>query len=302
MISDLGIVIVNWNSGKVILDCLSSIKKSGNLSDVIVVDNDSSDDSVSQIRKSFSEVKILQMRKNLGYGEGNNEGIKYFLKKGTKYILILNPDTLLEKSTIENLVDAMEKDKKIGIAGPKILISPPRGSTFVHPRGVLRLWSAGGIIDKNRYSGGLIGLGEVDNSQYSEEKEVDFISGTAMLVKSEVFEKAGFFPISYFMYYEDVEFCLKAQKAGFKVSFVPSSVIFHKESTSVEKDSPIHAYYMARNHLLFVERNAPIFIKIRELIRLPITIYEHIRRGDRFALLGIRDYFLRRFGNYEYCC
>lgn len=256
----LGLIIVNWNNADVILDCLRSIRVAGFISNVVIVDNASSDESLGKIKQKYPRINIIQNKENLGYVGGNNRGIKYLLDHGVEYFFILNPDTEIEKDTIERLIEIFQQDKKIGIAGPKIYDKEGK------------IWSCGGIIDKKRFSGGLIGLDEKDYGQYDNVMNVDYIPGTAMMVKREVFEKAGLFEEKYFIYYEDAELSLKGKKAGFKIVFVPKAVIHHKESTSFGKESKAHSYYMARNHLLFVERNAPILIKIRELIRLPKTI------------------------------
>ncbi len=284
MKSDIGIVIVNWNSGKELKRCLESIESSGYIENVVVVNNGADYGNVDLSANHESLIKIIKNEENLGYGEGNNEGIKYFLDKKKKFILILNPDTQIYKDTIPNLLEALKRDKRIGIVGPKIFA--PNDN----------IWSCGGVIDKKRYSAGLIGLGEKDKGQYDQVREVDFISGTAMMVRREVFMKIGVFEPSYFMYYEDVEFCKQAKKAGFKVMYVPTSQILHRESSSIGKNSPAQAYYMARNHLLFVERNAPVSVKLRELIRLPKTVFDHWQKREMWAMRGIRDYFTRRFG------
>lgn len=289
-IKDIGIIILNWRSREVISHCLESIWRAGYIESVVVVDNGSEDGSVEKIKAQISKIKIIKNGQNLGFAGGNNAGIKYALDKGVKYILILNPDTEINKNTIPHLVKVMEKDKRIGICGPKIYASRKKRI----------IWSAGGILEANRYSGGLMGLGECDKGQYDTAKEVDFISGTAMMVRRDVFEKAGLFHEPYFIYYEDVDLNQKASKAGFKIFYEPQATIVHKESSSMGKNSPAQEYYMARNHLLFVERNASLGVKIREFIRLPKTLYEHIDRKEKYAFIGIRNYFLRRFGKRDY--
>lgn len=292
----LGIVIVNWNNEDVILDCLRSIQVAGFISSVVIVDNASSDGSLINLKSQISpkefqrnstgqaNIKIIRNKENLGYSGGNNCGIKFLLGKGAKYILILNPDTEVEKRAIARMLQMMEKDPTIGIAGPKIFDKEGK------------IWSCGGEIDKKRFSGGLIGLGKKDTGQYDKELPVDYISGTAIMVKREVFEEIGLFNEDYFAYYEDVELCWRAKQKNFKIIFVPNAIICHKASSSFGQQAGKKSFYMARNHLLFVERNAPILIKARELIRLPKTIWEHLSKKDKFALLGIRDYFLWRFG------
>lgn len=286
----IGVVIVNRNSKKQLFICVKSIMEAsdGKKCLIVVIDNDSTDTSLAMVRKSFPTVTIIEMKENTGYAKANNVGISYLLRKGAEYIFILNPDTIVEKHVIRKMVDYMSKHKRVGIVGPKIYSQEQN------------IWSAGGMIDKVRYSGGLIGLGENDYDQYDDIKEVDYISGTAMCIKKEIFKKIGFLPEDYFIYYEDVEFCIKAKRAGFKAIYLPDAIIYHDESSYFGKNSPAHQYYMARNHLYFEEKYAPLILKIREICRLPKTILEHIQRKETYALVGIRDYFLRKRGKRDY--
>lgn len=282
-------VILNFQSGKFLLKCVGSVLKTDSLPlEIIVVDNASTDESVRMVETQFRKVKIIRNVKNLGFAGGNNVGIRYALKNNADYIFLLNPDATIETNTISNLLETMEKGGQSGIVGPKIC--SPDG----------KIWSCGGKVDIKRFTAGLIGFGEKDRAQYNNKKEADFISGTAMFIAREVFEKIGFLTEDYFLYYEDVDFCMRAKKSGFKLYFSPHSVVYHDWSFVVGRKSPQKDYFMARNHLLFLERHAPFFVKFRELLRLPKTICEHCRKGEKFALLGIKDYFLRRFGEYDY--
>lgn len=283
------VVILNFNSGQQIVNCLSSVLQGQNsLVKILVVDNGSKDNSLEFISDQFPSVEIIKNEQNLGFAGGNNRGIKFALDNSAEYIFLLNPDTTINRNTVKNLLEIIESDKKIGIVGMKVYSMDNK------------IWSCGGEIDKKRFTGGLIGFGEKDHGLYDKEKEVDFISGAAMFVKREVFENIGPFPRDYFLYYEDVDFCLRAKKAGFKIYFTPHSIVYHDWSSIIGKKSPMKEYFMARNHFLFLEKYAPLRIKFRELLRLPKTIYEHYRKDEKFALLGIRDYFLRRFGNRDY--
>jgi len=218
---------------------------------------------------------------DIGYAAGINKIIKK-QSKSYNYFLIINPDTLVNKQSIKILLKTIQSSQKIGIVGPKIL---DEGKN---------IWSTGGKIDKVRFTAGLRELGKL-KSKVIKPSEVDFIPGTAMLIRREVFEDIGLFEEDYFLYYEEVDFCIKAKRAGFKLIVNPTAVITHYPSSTVGKNSPAMRYFMARNHLLLVERFAPFFIKFREAIRLPKSIYQ--ARNDKFELLGIVDYFLRRFGN-----
>lgn len=284
----LGIIIVNWKSQPYIFDCLNSLKSNGYDLVTLVVDNASHDGSVEKVKKNFPKTSIVLLDVNAGYAQANNIGIKQFLDEGKKFIFLLNPDTIITSGCIEKLLETLQSKENYGIIGPKIYT---KGKT---------IWACGGIIDKNRFSGGLIGYQKKDKNQYDSLRIVDYIPGTAMMIKSEVFEEVGMLESIFFQYYEDTEFCIKAKKVGFDSVIAADKFIYHKESSSIGYDSPAHQYYMARNHLLFVERNASLYVKLREFIRLPKTIYEHFQKGESGALLGIKDYFLRRFGKRDY--
>jgi GT2 family glycosyltransferase len=216
---------------------------------------------------------------NVGYGEGINRILRDELDNYDAF-LILNPDIEIKRFFLLPLFKTLEENKAIGIVGPKILDHAGR------------IWSMGGEIDRKRYSGGLISYEKKDKMEHSISYP-DFVSGTAMLIKKEIFKKIGLFQKDYFLYYEDVDFCLRAKKAGFQCAINPRAEMTHFASSTTGKDSPLMQYYMARNHLLFVERFAPIRVKMREIARLSKTLYE--ARNRHYELMGIRDYFLRRF-------
>lgn len=283
------VVIVNLQGEEYLSKCLKSVLSSNYRPiRILVVDNGSTDRSVKIIKDCFPEVILIKNNQNLGFAKGNNIGINFSLKKGADYIFVLNPDVKIERNTIKNLLLVMEKDKSIGIISPKIYTLEGK------------IWSCGGLIDKKRFSGSLKGFNEENNGQYYKESEIDYVPGAAMFIRSSVFKEIGLLPEEYFLYYEDVEFSLKAKKANFKTCFTSKAIVYHNWSSCIGKYSPMKDYYMARGHLLFIERNAPFKIIVREFLRLPKTIYEHYKKGEKFALLGIRDYFLRRLGRNDY--
>lgn len=222
---------------------------------------------------------------NVGYGAGINKILKQQINN-YDYFLILNPDIELKKDTIAELVKTLDKDSGIGIVGAKIL--DEKG----------KIWGIGGELDKKRYSGGLIDF-QKENKKYKDKViSVDFVSGTVMLIRKEIFENIGFFPEDYFIYYEDVEFSKKANGVGFRLATNLQAEITHFASTTMGKNSPAQQYYMARNHMFFVERFAPFSVKLHEFLRLPKTLYE--AKDKKYVLLGLRDYFLRKGGKRDY--
>ena len=305
--------VVTFNSENVIEACLRGLV-SEKIGRIIVVDNASTDKTIALVKKRFPQVEILRLGHNLGYAGGNNRGIELALKSGPDYVLILNPDVAIFPGAIEKLIVGAKKYANQGIFGPKILQA-----------GRKTIWSIGGELDKKRWTAKLIGYNQIDKTHRfpgistsgvsrSDTPEVsgvihggtygcDFISGTCMLIPKQLLETGLRFYEPYFMYYEDIEFCVRAGKLGFPSYIVPQSKIIHFETSQMNSVLSLSGgilgkdYYLARNHLLFVERNAPIKVKLREALRLPKTIWEHVNAKGDLGRKGIKDYYLRRFGH-----
>jgi len=258
--SEIGFVVIHYGEEGLLEECLRSIKNLGFSSDFITVINNNNN--------------------NLGFASGVNKGVCEALKnKKIKYIFILNNDISFVGRSIEPLIKCLNSPN-IGIASPTEYISKNK-------------YLAGGIIDSNRFTAGH-GLTVVN--QETDIKIFDFVSGSCMLVRRDVFENVGWFDDRFFMYYEDVDFCFRANKQGYKSALVSSVAIKHRGSSSI--DNLDKEYYLARNHLLFVEKHSPWRVKAREITRFPKTIFEHFVRHKKgkAALEGILDYFIRSFG------
>ncbi|KKP59141.1 MAG: Glycosyl transferase family 2 [Candidatus Gottesmanbacteria bacterium GW2011_GWA1_34_13] len=279
----LSVVIVTYNNQKTITSCLKSVIAE-NPQQVIVVDNASSDKTLNLVSEKFPSVDLIKNTSNLGYAKGNNIGISAALIHNPDYVLVLNPDTTLKPSVISKLVNCATSLNNEGVFGPKILNSQDK------------IWSIGGDLDKKRYSAKLIGLNTQDTNT-KQTNECDFISGTCMLLPKKMLDTSIRFFEPYFLYYEDVEFCQRLKKLGYPSICTTSAQIVHYESSSTSLAS-IKNYYLARNHLLFVVRNAPFRVKLREGLRLPKTIWEHYRNKDFYGLKGIKDYLFAKFGKY----
>lgn len=206
--------------------------------------------------------RIVRNNKNVGYGGGVNIGIQYALEQKAKWVVIINQDLHITKKALDNLRDALSHNAS-GIFGPFTGKFDEKCWTTILPS-----------------------------------KKVDYISGACMAIHKTVFEQIGYFYEPYFMYYEDADFCVRAKREGFPLISLDGVGISHTDGSSLGRGSFLHHYYLARNHLLFVERNAQMSVKIHETVRLPKTIWEHYKKQEWGALVGIRDYFLRRFGKY----
>lgn len=234
----LSIIIVNFNTTKFVVDCLFSIFQSSFPSDnleIILVDNDS---KKKNLKKAIHEmlkienlkrkirIKIIENQKNLGFAKANNQGIKE--AKG-KYILLLNPDTLVERDTLAKMIDFMERNKNTGIATCRVVLKNGSLDDACH-RGFPTPWRAfcyfSGISSLFPYSQFFNGyhLGYKDLTKVH---EVEAVAGAFMLVRKEAGDSVGWLDEDYFWYGEDLDFCLKVKENGWKIMFVPYVKILH---------------------------------------------------------------------------
>ena len=250
--SSVAIILLNWNGYQDTYECLKSLETlTYPHFHVFLVDNDSSDDSFTRLKEDQASGKFnvgltcIQSGGNLGCAGGNNVGIKKAYEQGFDYYWMLNNDTYVDPEALSTLVEVIDGDQKVGIVGSKIYYADTK-----------LLWFAGGSVNSYIGTSKMIGIDEEDKGQYDEMKEVDFIVGCSMLFRKEVIEYIGYLEEDYFIYYEDTDWNIRAKKAGWKIIYVPSSIIYHKESSSTKSSdlSPYYAYYLIRNGYLMVSR------------------------------------------------
>ena len=242
----VGVVILNWNRPLDAIACLKSLASItyGNYH-IIVVDNGSTDGSPERIRTAAPSVELLVSPENLGFGAGANIGIERALELGAGYVLLLNNDTVVAPESLALLVKASENDSTIGISVPKIYY-------YDDPT---RIWSAGARWRSFPPRVVMIGFGREDGPEYSEQYDLDYATGCAMLVRRRVFEIVGAFDPVYFMYQEDYDFCYRVRKAGFRIVYVPQAKIWHKISRGVGENSSRKWYLWSRSAVVFYARN-----------------------------------------------
>jgi GT2 family glycosyltransferase len=220
----VAVVVLAWNGKPLTMACLESL---GSLryrnAAVILVDNASADGTAAAVRKTYGDrVTVIENAENLGFSRGNNVGIRRALDEGADFVLLLNNDTVVDPALVDRLVEVIAKSGDIGIVGPKIYYASPPD----------RIWFAGGRIHLARGVSKHIGIRERDTGRYDSIRDVDYVTGCALLARREVFERIGYLDPVFAAYYEDADFCVRARRAGFRVVYAPAGKVWHKISAS----------------------------------------------------------------------
>lgn len=284
MIKKVGIVLVNYNGKNVLMDCIKSIKNM-NYEDykIILVDNNSSDGSVEDIRKTYNDIIIIETGENSGVAKGNNIGIRKALEIGCEYILLLNNDTEVEENMLSNMLNKADKD---------IMVTCKM--YFYNNKN--KIWCAGGKIHWNKGITSHHGENQDDIGQFNESKFVEFTPTCCLLVHKDVFKKIGLMDENYFMYYDDTDFIARCSMNGIKLWYESSAVLWHKvSSTSGGNKSSISVYYSDRNRLYFINKFCknkimPMsYFYITRIIRL-INYRINNKKLFDITMKAIRDY------------
>lgn len=233
---DLSIIVVNFNTKRLLRNCLASIfrglENSSLNFEIIVVDNGSTDGSSQMVEESFPQVKLIKNKKNLGFGKANNQALS---QASGEHILLLNSDTEVINKGVERLLGFMRKNKEVDIVGGKLFNKdgtpqPSCGPFYSLPILFLMLFLKGDKLKITRWSPKRV-------------CEVDWVSGACLMAKRGVFEKLVF-DENIFMYMDEIEFLYRAKKAGFKVFFCPEAKFFHLGSASSKrKKTPVLNIY-----------------------------------------------------------
>ena len=219
----VNLFVLNWNGRDLILDCLSSLEKITypNVK-VYVIDNGSSDNSVTAIRNQFPDYEIIELPKNYGFARGNNAGFE-LVKQKADYTIFLNNDTIVDPNFVEPLINAMESNSTVKQSTPKIFYAD----------NLDYIWFGGGKV--SLWAGWIrhLGIRQKDSMQFSFDRNVDYATGCCVCMRTVDFESIGMFDESFLMYGEDVDLSLRFRKQGGQILFVPESKIWHKVSSSI---------------------------------------------------------------------
>ncbi len=248
----LSIIIVNYKTPEVLIQCINSINKSTlNMSfEICVVDNHSNDNSVGLLRGSFPRVNVIENEKNIGYGAANNLGIH---ATTGSYLLLINPDTILPQDAIEKLVIYLDLHPEVGAVGPKIIREdgrfdkacrrsfPTPGVAFYRLFGINKIFP--NTRKYNRYN--------YEYESVDAEIEVDSLMGACILVRREVLDEVGLFDEQYFLYGEDIDLCYRIKQSGWGIRYYPTVTVIHLKGESSRKNLSRSIFEFYRSMFLF---------------------------------------------------
>jgi len=275
----VSIITLNWNATEVTCEFLESSRKlTYENYEILVCDMNSDTDPTDRIESlKVPFTRVLRSDKNRGFSGGNNWGIRQ--AKGD-FIFIVNNDTELTPDILQQLLAPFQTDPVIGVTCPKI--------RFYYNRSIIQY---AGFNPINVYTGRTTAIGnkEEDKGQYDTPGYTAGAHGCAMMVKKEVIEKTGAFPEVFFLYYEEWDWSARILKEGYKIFYQPKALIYHKESVSVGKSSPMKVYYQTRNRILYMRRNSGkkellVFLAFYSLFAFPKSILKFSLKGQ-FAYL-----------------
>ncbi len=245
---EIAIVILNWNGISYLEKFLPGVIENANGARVILADNASSDDSVEFVRSRFPSVEIIRNSENGGFARGYNEALR---QVDSEFYLLLNSDIEVTPGWLEPLYEAIRSDASIAGCQPKVRAFHDR-SRFEHAG------ACGGFMDSNYYPfcrGRIFMVNEEDHGQYDSQTEIFWATGAALLIRAELFHRAGGFDEAFFAHMEEIDLCWRIKRLGYRFLVVPKSVIFHVGGGTLSYESPRKSFLNFRNSLYMIIKN-----------------------------------------------
>jgi GT2 family glycosyltransferase len=266
-------VVVNWRQPDATLECLASLARAGaTLDHVVVVDNESSGEVERLTRARYPGVAVLAQSENLGFARAANMGARHALARGATAVLLLNNDAALLPGAMQSLRESLATASAVGVFTAKVFLTDAPD----------RLWAVGGDFTGRRVVE--LGAGERDAGAY-DDRRLDFVYGCAMLIRADVLRDVGGFDERYFLYYEDIDLCLRARERGWDVGMAANAHVLHQGSRSTRGEPAMKVYHHARSRALFFSRHlraSRVVFAASETAFIARHVLSHLLAG-RFA-------------------
>jgi GT2 family glycosyltransferase len=278
----VSIVIVNWNARDYLRECLVTIFNENFLDEyeVLLVDNASTDDSLEVIKREYPLIKIVANNENIGFSRANNQAIR---ECQGEYILLLNPDTEIRPFAIKKLLEAIKTHSNNGIVGPRLLNRDGslQVSCYPFPTLAREFWR---LLHLDKIHP--LGSYDQDGWNLTQPREVDSLQGACLLIRREVFDQVGLLDEDYFMYTEEIDFCYRAKKAGWKIVWVPTAEVIHFGGQSTSQAAASMFLQLYHSKLLFFRKHYgkpaawiyKMIIFCASLIRLALTPFAWLEK------------------------
>ncbi len=268
-------IIINWNLKETTFSCIQSLMNQDTSSDIILVDNGSRDGSVEYLSSHFPGLEIIPLPDNIGFGPACNRAIQKALQRTTcQFVLLINNDAVLAPDGLSRILQVADVTPAVGIFGPKVYYRDD-------PE---RIWYAGARQRRVVLAAAGTGRGQIDRGQFDKPIPVDYIFGTAMMIRRSIFEQVGLFDERFYLYLEDLDFCLRARRMGISLLFVPQARVWHTGSASTAHNLELRKYHYIKSSILFLKKHLsraviPLGLAFWSSVFLRMIVFD-ILRGD----------------------
>jgi N-acetylglucosaminyl-diphospho-decaprenol L-rhamnosyltransferase len=297
---DLSIVIVSWNVRDLLRCCLQSLPDGlkSLSSEVFVVDNASSDGSAPMVRELFPTVILIENTENTGFTRANNQALA---RSGGRYVLLLNPDTEVTPASLAGMVAYMDATPGVGVVGPQMIYPegavqssrrrfPTLSTLFVESTAVQRLFPRSAMLRRFYML----------DKPHDTTQEVDWLVGACLLVRREAMQAAGLLDEQFFMYCEEMDWCLRIKQKGWKVVYLPAARVIHYEARSSEQALPTQHIHFYSSRVAYVRKHfGSVQAQILRLYLLGTYVVQSVEEGAKWLVGHKRPLRARRLTLYR---
>jgi GT2 family glycosyltransferase len=272
----VSVIVINNNGAANLSNCLISVSRltdSEMLSDIVVVDMGSSDDSLAILKKSFPHIQIVMCPQNYGRGDAANRGIRHVIPSHADYIWIIDSHVNVDKDSMQQLITVAEKHRDSVVFGHRIIIDH-------------QLWYAGAKIDWETLNYTYLGQGEKDTGLYTELTPTDLVPLESFFARSIIFKEVGFFNPDYFVFYDTLDFAQRCRRIGWRILFLPQPVVTIVSDPASTLSSSAKEYFLTRNRIYFGLKYGDFSAQLKLLVKA-VKLYFSGTPWQRRAVLDV---------------